>query len=106
MPDNLTPAPSASQALPALSLPTPATTVGRAIAPVIQASVLWYLAAVVDQQNRINQLIAAELERLSNSNTELRQVADQVRARLDVAEALQSDLLEAIARDRADAAQT
>ena len=72
---------TAAKSPPSLTIPSPITAISRAIAPVVQACVLWYLRAVVEQQNQINQ---------------------QMEARLEVLEKLQSDMLAARAREEAE----
>jgi glycosyltransferase involved in cell wall biosynthesis len=56
---------------PLLHLPIPATTLSRAIAPLAKSLYLWYLAAIVEQQNRINQMLQAQCESLQNGFTHL-----------------------------------
>ncbi len=65
------PAGHAPPAVPPLSLPKPATPLSRAIEPLVRSLGLWYLATVVEQQNRINQLLQAQLERSARRHDDL-----------------------------------
>jgi glycosyltransferase involved in cell wall biosynthesis len=45
-----------------LSLPKPTTSISRAVEPLVRSLGLWYVAAIIDQQNRINHLLKTQLE--------------------------------------------
>lgn len=83
-----------------LQLPAAKTFLSKLLAPVIRAGVLWYVEAVVAQQNANNQVIAMQLGQLNQRINLLNQRINILNQRMSSMEEILTETLRVLAQER------